>query len=30
MFYSMNEIVYAKFQTFISPGMARKGENVKL
>ena len=24
----MNEIVYAKFQTFISPGMARIAENV--
>ena len=30
MFYSMSEIVYAKFQTFISSGMARRAENVKL
>ena len=29
MFYSLDEIVYAKFQTFISTGMARRAENVK-
>ena len=30
MFYSMNEIVYSRFQTFISSGVARRAEYVKL